>query len=367
MRLSAAFANVGMPETVGPRGQTRSMSGFGFSTGDFNFPDGVEFLGGSGDEVQFAVSMPLEEDGHFGRECPECGQHFRIDNSDYEQLPDDLTLWCVYCGHADEHSDFLTGQQMERLERVAHDYGSQLVGDMLDDSFGRMAKQSRGNKFLKISYRSTPFFPEPLPGISEENLIRERACEGCGVRYAVFGEHRFCPVCGPLSARTVALDALAADETRLEVLGNLDTELLRTLREAGVLDRTFADTVENVVGTIESFAERRFADLVPSAESIVKGKGKVFQRLNDFADLFQAHAGLDLRTEVGSIWSELESAWAARHIFTHADGVVDQKYLEQVSQTRLRVGQRLRASEDLARRAILNSRSLVNALDPLQP
>lgn len=351
-----------MPETVGAHSHTRTMSGFEFSNGNFKFPDGVEFLGGSGDEVQFAVSMPLEEDGHFGRECPECGQHFRIDNDDYEKLPDELTLWCVYCGHADEHSEFFTKQQLERLERVAQDYGSQLVGDMLDNSFGRMARQNRGNSFLKIAYRSTPFYPDPLPGINEENLIRERACEGCGVRYAVFGEHRFCPVCGPLPARIVALDALAADETRIEVLGNLDAGVLRTLREAGVLDRTFADTVENVVGTIESFAERTFADLVPNAESIVRGRGKVFQRLNDFADLFKVHAGLDLRAKVGSMWPELENAWAARHIFTHADGVVDQKYLDQVSHSTLRVGQRLRASEDLARRAIINSRSLVNAL-----
>ena len=336
------------------------------SNGHFKFPDGVEFLGGGGNEVQFTVSMPLEDDGHFGRECPECEQHFRIDNDDYEKLPDDLTLWCVYCGHTGEHSEFLTKQQSERLERVAHDYGSQLVGDMLDKSFGRMARRSGENSFFKITYRSTPFYPDPLPEINEENLIRERTCEGCGVRYAVFGEHRYCPVCGPLPARTVALDALAADETRIDVLGNLNAEVLRTLREAGVLDRTFADTVENVVGTIESFAERTFAELVPNAESIVRGRGKVFQRLNDLADLFQLHAGLDLRAKIGPTWLELENAWAARHIFTHADGVVDQRYLDQVSHSSLRVGQRLRASEDLARRAIINSRSLVDALASLK-
>ena len=118
------------------------MSGFGSSDGHFNFPDGVEFLGSSGSEARFTVSMPLEEDGHYGRECPECGQHFRIDNDDYERLPDDLTFWCVYCGHSDEHGEFLTRQQAERLEWVAHDYGSQLIGNMLDNSFGRMARRS---------------------------------------------------------------------------------------------------------------------------------------------------------------------------------------------------------------------------------
>jgi hypothetical protein len=343
------------------------VSGFGFTDGGFRFPDGVEFVGSSGYDARFSVSMPLEEDGHFGRECPECGQHFRIDNGDYEVLPDDLVLWCVYCGHSDDHSEFLTQQQVQRLERVAHDYGSQLIGQMLDSTFGRIARNSRGYKFVKVTYRSTPFYPAPLPGINEENLIRERTCEGCTVKYAVFGEHRFCPVCGPLPAKTVALDALAADQTRIDVLGSLDAEVLRTLREAGVLDRTYADTIENVVGTIEALAERTFYDLVPHADSIVRGKGKVFQRLNDFADLFLDHAGLDLRADLGPIWTELQDVWAARHIFTHADGVVDQKYLDQVSRCTLRVGQRLRATEELARLAISNSTTLVHALTSPRP
>jgi len=46
----------------------------------FRFPDGVEFLGSEGSEARFTVSIPLEEDRHLGRECPVCGQHFRIDN-----------------------------------------------------------------------------------------------------------------------------------------------------------------------------------------------------------------------------------------------------------------------------------------------
>jgi hypothetical protein len=31
-----------------------------------------------------------------------------MDAQQYEALPDDLTLWCVYCGHHAEHSEFVT-------------------------------------------------------------------------------------------------------------------------------------------------------------------------------------------------------------------------------------------------------------------
>jgi hypothetical protein len=47
--------------------------------------------------------MPSDEDGHIGRECPQCAQHFRIAYDDYEALPDDLRLWCVYCGQIEDH------------------------------------------------------------------------------------------------------------------------------------------------------------------------------------------------------------------------------------------------------------------------
>ncbi|MGW7336626.1 hypothetical protein [Streptomyces sp. NPDC054808] len=50
------------------------------------------------------ISIPLDEDGFLGRQCPDCSLLFRMDAQQYEALPDDLTLWCVYCGHHAEHS-----------------------------------------------------------------------------------------------------------------------------------------------------------------------------------------------------------------------------------------------------------------------
>jgi len=128
------------------------------------FPDGVEFLGDGDDgNVHFKVDIPIDDDGYFGRECPECEQHFRIALDDYDTLPDDLRLWCVYCGHDDDHSEFLTQQQRDRVMRAAGDYAMQVVGQTLDHSFGQAAHRSHGT----LTYRSEPFYPSPLPGINE--------------------------------------------------------------------------------------------------------------------------------------------------------------------------------------------------------
>ena len=76
----------------------------------YRFPAGVKFLGKSGSNFTLAVTMPADDEGFFGRECPSCRGHFRVASDDYEALPDDQMLWCVYCGHHDHNDDFITAQ-----------------------------------------------------------------------------------------------------------------------------------------------------------------------------------------------------------------------------------------------------------------
>jgi DNA-directed RNA polymerase subunit RPC12/RpoP len=317
----------------------------------------------SGNEI-FKVSMPLDDEGYFGRECPSCHQIFRIHSDDYDALPDDLVLTCPYCGHRDEHSTFMTTQQKDRADRVAFDFANQMISDMLDKSFGSLARSTRNNKFVKISYRSKPFFPEPLPGINEERLIRERTCPTCGVRYAVFGEHRFCPVSGALDPADIARDALAAESAKLDAMSEIPEPQRSALREQGVLDRIAVDTLSRVVGVVETLASAQFNERVENAATLLKGKGNVFQRLDDLADLFDAHHGIEARTAEGVDWPTLKRLWAARHSHVHADGLVDEKYLKAVPSTSLKPGQRVVVTETDARTAIAQAGALCAALGP---
>lgn len=56
----------------------------------------------------------------------------------------------------------------------------QLVDDIIGGTFRDMARRSAGNPFFRVECRSTPFFPTPLPGIDEEQLIRECSRPTCG-------------------------------------------------------------------------------------------------------------------------------------------------------------------------------------------
>lgn len=147
-----------------------TMSDVSISSERFRMPDGAQLVGRQGDVFQMRVSIPCDEDGFLGRECPDVPR-FRVDSGDYEALPEDLNLWCVYCGHHDDHDEFMTRQQRDRLMRAVGDLGEQLAQKIPDDAFGRWPRSThRSGSGIQATYRSEPFFPRPLPGISEECL-----------------------------------------------------------------------------------------------------------------------------------------------------------------------------------------------------
>ncbi|KAB1149125.1 hypothetical protein F7R91_04930 [Streptomyces luteolifulvus] len=332
----------------------------------FRMPEGAEIVSHQGDEFKVDVSVPLDEDGYLGRQCPECSMSFRMNGEDYKALPDDIELWCVYCGHHQEHSEFMTAQQRDRVMRAAGDLGMQIVSQALSDAFRGLSRGSSRRSGFSISYKEKPFYPRPLPGIDEERLARIRTCAGCQVRYAVFDEHRFCPVCGRLPAASVAFDALQAEMARLDALNAVADDAKAILREQGVFTRSWVDTIENVVGVVEALASAVFESAVTDAAARLRGKGNVFQRLDDMADLFVGAGYDDLRGILEpETWQRLIETWAARHVFTHNDGIVDEKYLRKVPTSSAQVGRRLVISEAICRRAVDDATSLCTALAEL--
>ncbi|WP_411109548.1 hypothetical protein [Streptomyces sp. c-19] len=333
----------------------------------FSMPDGAKITGRQGDQYKVNVSIPLDADGFFGRQCPECSMLFRVHGDDYAALPDELRLWCVYCGHHTDHSDFFTDQQRERAMEAARALGAQIVQQGLT-RMARKARNSSRRGHVSMSFRSRPRYPRPLPEIDEERLARTRTCAGCEIRYGVFGEHRYCPSCGRLPAATVAFDALQAETARLDALASLPDEIRAALREQGVFTRSWVDTIENVVGVVEALGSSVFHEHVADAEEQLRGKGSIFQRLDDMADLFVSAGFPDVRGSVESpAWQRLLRTWAARHAFTHNDGVVDEKYLRRVPTSRTPLGQRLVISDADCRQAVGDATALCRALVGVRP
>lgn len=333
----------------------------------YRMPDGAEIESESGSTVKISVAIPADDAGYFGRECPSCKRIFRMHVEEYKALPDGLRLTCPYCCHEEDHSQFFTKQQIDRTMGAAQEYASQLVAGSLDNIFTNMTRRvnSRGGA-VRMTYSGSSRLraaPKPLPVIVEEAPIRERTCDRCLNRYAVFGDHVACPVCGPHPPKTVATDALDAQEAALSVVNHVPSEVLAQLREAGALEKTAAGVIGSVVGTIETFLKQTFLARVAGGDAIIVGKGNVFQRLEDAAQLYKDYLAIDLPAALGAPdWGRLLVLYGIRHLLAHNNGIADAKHLARFPGKGFVVGERVTVSTDDARAALHIGRRLVDAV-----
>lgn len=333
----------------------------------YRMPDGAEIESESGSTVKISVTMPSDDVGYIGRQCPGCKRMFRLQVEDYQALPDDLRLTCPYCCAVDSHSEFLTEQQQQRALGAAGEYATQLIEARVDEMFTNMTRRvNSGGGAIRMSYSgSAPSrrVPEPLPTIVEEAPIRERACHRCRTRYAVFGEHVACPVCGLHSPSTIAMDAFDAQEAVLSVMDHVPPSVLAELREAGALEKTAAGVLGSVVSTNEAFLKQTFLARVASGVAIIADKGNVFQRLGDAAELYKNHLATDLPGTLGLVdWDRLVVLYGIRHLLTHNNGIVDAKHLERFPGRGFVLGQRVTVSITDAQEALGISRRLIRII-----
>lgn len=333
----------------------------------YRMPDGAEIVSESGSKVTMSVTIPGDDAGYFGRQCPSCKRIFRMHIADYEALPDDSRLTCPYCSAEDEHSEFFTEQQIERVRGAASEYANQFIEASVDDMFTNLARRSNApGAAIHWSYSGSSRSrraPKPLPRIVEEDPIRERTCDRCGNRYAVFGEHVACPVCGPHPPKTIATDAFDAQVAVLSLVDHVPAEVLAQLREAGALEKTAAGVLGSVVGTVETFLKETFLARVAGGDTIIAGRGNVFQRLDDAAQLFRDHLAIDLRAALGPAdWDRLLVLYGIRHLLTHNNGIVDAKHLAKFTGKGFVLDQRVAVSTADAREALRIARRIVDAV-----
>jgi sarcosine oxidase delta subunit len=337
---------------------------------DLPKPDGVGDITESDDGFEVAISIPSDEDGFFGRDCPSCEAPFKMRGDEYKALPDEIELTCPYCGHREEHSAFMSAAQHARVMAAAEGLVEQWVhgqlSDMLGSAFGKRPPRRRRNSMISIDWSYTPGTPpavRELPDVLEEQTRRVVECSTCGNHHAVYSATSFCPVCGSRPAGEKVLEAITAAREALAVEDRLEEDERETLRAAGVFERFAVDAIESTVSLFEIFAREQYAQRVPNAQQHTKGKGNIFQRLDDTAALFADHGGVELVELAGEErWQRLKQTFARRHVLTHNGGIIDDKFLGQVPNSGLRLGQRLVVRRGDAAQALDDLEAVVHAL-----
>jgi hypothetical protein len=179
----------------------------------------------------------------------------------------------------------------------------------------------------------------------------------------VYGAAAFCPFCGPRGDAAFVLEQIETARRTLSIEDALDDELRAELEAHGAFDALASNALEDVISLVETYLRAEFVRRVPNHAQILKGKGNVFQRLDEADTLFLDNAGeapSSLLSEAA--WMRLKVAVAKRHVIGHRGGEVDERYLENVPDATHKPGQRLLVSRAEAEQLLSDAESLVTAL-----
>jgi hypothetical protein len=115
-------------------------------------------------EVELAMSVPLDDDGFLRRACPTCDREFKWLPSSNESAtnepsdePSHEGYFCPYCGVQSDQNEWLTQAQVELAQSLV---ARQVVAPMLQD-FARQTRRSSGLMRIDVNY-TVEDEPDPL-------------------------------------------------------------------------------------------------------------------------------------------------------------------------------------------------------------
>ena len=196
------------------------------------------------------VSIPTDEDGLVGRECPnpDCLGYFKI-KPGTGLAGEDLPCHCPYCGETEGQDHFWTQDQIDYARSIMMNEVSKALKVDIKE-WDRELKKSTRNSFIKLGMEFKGQ-SHPIYQYEEKQLETRITCDYCTLEYSIYGLFAFCPDCAMHNSTQIfkknielveKLIALSAQEK--------DTELAQVL---------LVKSLETVVATFDGFG-RAYCD-----------------------------------------------------------------------------------------------------------
>jgi len=292
-------------------------------------------------ELSFSVSLATDE-GFLGRECnnPQCSRYFRVHT---DSIADEML--CPYCGQRFASNDLFTQDQVDFLTEVAAEKAMEYAADELRKMFGKLERQTRGNKY--VSFKAGPPYRAKTiqPRYAERKVDSEIVCPDCGSRFQVDGIFAHCVRCG--------IENMAVFDANLEVIR-------REAAAASDPQRALRHAYNDLVSMFESMCGSR-----SSAYSEEHGS---FQDPYEARRFFKKHAKVDL---LANLNDEQELAvrrvFHKRHAWQHSRGVITDRYVRKVPEDRELEGSQASLSMSEFESAVIAVRLMLDALPPKAP
>jgi hypothetical protein len=264
------------------------------------------------------VTLIPDEDGHVGRECPDCHRYFKVRPGTGVQ--DQTEAYCPYCGQPHDPGDFLTRDQLNYAKSVA-------LGQIEEELLGslRDIPRTAGPVSISITVEGDDV---PIEHYQERTLETSVTCERCTLEYKIYGVFATCPDCNTHNSQAIIRANLA---------------LLR-LQLPDADEARLADILANTVASFDAFGRAATEHELGTKISV--------QNL----DLAEAHLqshGRSLRVHTtGEEWEFLTTSFQKRHVLVHNMGVADEPYLARAHDPDAILGRKVRISKSEVERTM---------------
>jgi hypothetical protein len=288
---------------------------------------------------QFSISIPPDEDGLVGRECPvpECESYFKIQlgtGLKGENLP----CHCPYCGHAAGPDKFFTKAQVEYAQSVVmNQFAGALLKDLKSLEFNHEPREAFGIGIsMKVSGR-----PTPIRHYREKQLETEVVCEQCTLRYMIYGVFGFCSDCRVHNSFQIL-------KKNLELVGKMLA--VAETQEQAVAQSLIENGLEDCVSAFDGFGREICRLHAKKSTDLAKAEKVSFQNLEGAKQSTKLLFNLDLAAGLtDDEWKAAVRAFQKRHVLSHKMGVLDEAYVRKSGDTHAVVGRKVSIAIDEVR------------------
>src|SRR3990172_4429523 len=262
---------------------------------------------------QINVSLPTDENGYLGRECPneDCEGYFKIVPG--TGLSNVTICHCPYCGHTANQSMFHTPDQIK--------YAKSLVTRQVIDAFVKDLKtmefdiKPKGSFGIGLTVKVKPGRSRPIHLYKEEALETHIECPSCTLKYAVYGVFAFCPDCRQHNSLQIL-------DKNLELLTKM-LDMAET-SERELADRLIENALEDCISAFDGFGRELCRIYAMKSSDTAKAEKVSFQNLEGVKQNLRELFNIDLATGLtNAAWKVAVRGFQKRHLLSHKMGVVD--------------------------------------------
>lgn len=297
---------------------------------------------------KMSVPIKADKEGYYDKECPnkECLFEFKVHEDDWKNIFKEEQVFCPMCRHEAKATSWWTTNQLKKAKDqiIKHVHGR--IGRALEEGAREFNSGQSSNSFISISVNvsGTSPYHYVLPVQAKQEMLLKITCKECNSRYAVIGSAFFCPSCGHNSAEETFDNSLKKIEAKLKNLSIIKKAIEAISKDdAETTCRSLIETSLNeCIVAFQRFCEVTFSKLNP----LVKIKANAFQKLDvggEYWKTIYRESYNDWLTQ--SEYSKLNDFFQKRHLLSHTEGIVDQKYIDKSGDKNYLVGQRIVVKE----------------------